>query len=48
MNILTSTKHIKEKHFTDGRNLVKVLPLEEEDSSNDVGSFIEELHSKGS
>jgi hypothetical protein len=40
------TKLVSEEHFTAGRALVIVLPLVEEDTTNDeVGYLIEELHS---
>jgi len=42
------TKLISEQHSTDGRPLVIVLPLSEEDSTNkEVGYLIEDLHTSG-
>lgn len=46
MNIPWSTKHINEEHFIDGRTLVRVMPLAEDSSNNEVGYF-EELHTSG-
>ena len=43
------TKLISEEHFTAGRPLVTVLPLEDEHCTNKgVGYLIEELHTSGS
>jgi hypothetical protein len=42
------TKLISDKHFTAGRPLVIVLPLEEKSSpNNEVGYLIEEMHKSG-
>jgi hypothetical protein len=47
-SLMHYTKLISEEYFTFGRSLVIVLPLAEDNTTNeDVGYLIEELHTSG-